>query len=135
MWFSFSSAFPQSNCLSALKPSSQSTTAQVILPSYVKSITSTTNPFVKHCVKLRNSSSYRHSHGSVLLVGTTPLSSLSTFYLIPRPGLDLEFSSATCLVTFFTQSSSADSITIQGVMLLVVPGYIGVAADDVSVCH
>nr|GEU30643.1 tRNA/rRNA methyltransferase (SpoU) family protein [Tanacetum cinerariifolium] len=79
MWFSFSSVFPQSNSLSALKPSSQSTTAQVILPSHVKSITSTTNPFVKHCVKLRNSSSYRHSHGSVLLVGTTPLREIYNF--------------------------------------------------------
>ncbi|XP_039062356.1 uncharacterized tRNA/rRNA methyltransferase YsgA-like isoform X1 [Hibiscus syriacus] len=43
------------------------------LPSHVKSITSTSNPFVKHCLKLKNSSSYRHSHASVLVVGTTPL--------------------------------------------------------------
>ncbi|PKI61453.1 hypothetical protein CRG98_018136 [Punica granatum] len=38
-----------------------------------KLITSTSNPFVKHCVKLRQSPSYRHSHGSVLVVGTTPI--------------------------------------------------------------
>jgi hypothetical protein len=43
------------------------------LPSHVKSITSTSNPFVKHCLKLRHSSSYRHSHGSVLVVGATPI--------------------------------------------------------------
>lgn len=43
------------------------------LPSHVEIITSTANPFVKHCVKLRDSSSYRHSHGSVLLVGSTPI--------------------------------------------------------------
>ncbi|XP_038689751.1 uncharacterized tRNA/rRNA methyltransferase slr1673-like isoform X2 [Tripterygium wilfordii] len=43
------------------------------LPSHVESITSTSNPFVKHCLKLRNSSSYRHSHGSVLVVGATPI--------------------------------------------------------------
>lgn len=43
------------------------------LPSHVKSITSTSNPFVKHCHKLRQSSSYRHRHGSVLVVGATPI--------------------------------------------------------------
>lgn len=43
------------------------------LPSHVKSITSTSNPFVKHCLKLRQSSSYRHSHRSALVVGTTPI--------------------------------------------------------------
>lgn len=45
------------------------------LPYHVKSITSPSNPFVKHCLKLRHSSSYRHSHASVLVVGTTPLRS------------------------------------------------------------
>ncbi|KAK9231458.1 hypothetical protein WN943_021693 [Citrus x changshan-huyou] len=44
------------------------------LPYHVKNITSTSNPFVKHCLKLRQSSSYRHSHGSALVVGTTPIS-------------------------------------------------------------
>ncbi|KAG8383623.1 hypothetical protein BUALT_Bualt04G0033300 [Buddleja alternifolia] len=44
------------------------------LPPNVKSITSTSNPFVKHCVKLRQSSSYRHLNGSVLVVGSTPVS-------------------------------------------------------------
>ncbi|XP_042028867.1 uncharacterized tRNA/rRNA methyltransferase YsgA-like isoform X3 [Salvia splendens] len=43
------------------------------LPPNVNSIISTSNPFVKHCVKLRQSSSYRHLHGMVLVVGTTPL--------------------------------------------------------------
>lgn len=43
------------------------------LPYHVKNITSTSNPFVKHCLKLRQSSSYRHSHGSALVVGTTPI--------------------------------------------------------------
>ncbi|XP_057492095.1 uncharacterized protein LOC130777695 [Actinidia eriantha] len=49
------------------------------LPPHVKSITSTSNPFVKHCVKLRLSSSYRHSHGSVLVVGTTPVREIYKF--------------------------------------------------------
>lgn len=49
------------------------------LPSHVKTITSTSNPFVKHCLKLRQSSSYRHSHGSVLLVGSTPIRELCRF--------------------------------------------------------
>ncbi|OWM66196.1 uncharacterized protein LOC116199658 isoform X1 [Punica granatum] len=44
-----------------------------------KLITSTSNPFVKHCVKLRQSPSYRHSHGSVLVVGTTPIRELNSF--------------------------------------------------------
>jgi len=38
-----------------------------------KLITSASNPFVKHCLKLRNNSSYRRSHASVLVVGTTPI--------------------------------------------------------------
>ncbi|XP_071913832.1 uncharacterized protein [Coffea arabica] len=49
------------------------------LPCHVKSITSTSNPFVKHCLKLRQSSSYRHSHGSVILVGSTPIRELYRF--------------------------------------------------------
>ncbi|XP_022739711.1 uncharacterized protein LOC111291871 [Durio zibethinus] len=43
------------------------------LTAHVKSITSTSNPFVKHCLKLKNSSSYRHSNGSALVVGTTSI--------------------------------------------------------------
>ncbi|XP_024978426.1 uncharacterized protein LOC112515742 [Cynara cardunculus var. scolymus] len=95
MWLS-SSSFPQSSPLFLCKqhlhsslsliqpPKSQNgdpkeATPSKILPFHVKSITSTSNPFVKHCVKLRNSSSYRHSHGSVLLVGTTPLREMYNF--------------------------------------------------------
>lgn len=47
--------------------------AKFHLPSHVNSITSTSNPFIKHCVKLRHSSSYRHSRSSALVVGTTPI--------------------------------------------------------------
>ncbi|CBI40848.3 unnamed protein product, partial [Vitis vinifera] len=49
------------------------------LPSHVKSITSPSNPFVKHCFKLRHSSSYRYSHGSALVVGTTPIREIYKF--------------------------------------------------------
>ncbi|XP_021728219.1 uncharacterized protein LOC110695273 [Chenopodium quinoa] len=49
-------------------------------PPTAKSITSTSNPFVKHCVKLRQSSSYRHSHGSVLVVGTTLIREIHEFH-------------------------------------------------------
>lgn len=38
-----------------------------------KKITSTSNPFVKHCVKLRQSSSYRRSCGTAVVVGITPI--------------------------------------------------------------
>ncbi|KAI3932103.1 hypothetical protein MKW92_011835 [Papaver armeniacum] len=37
------------------------------LPSNVDFISSPANPFVKHCLKLRQSSSYRHSHSSVIV--------------------------------------------------------------------
>ncbi|CAI0419762.1 unnamed protein product [Linum tenue] len=49
------------------------------LPAHVKSITSTSNPFVRHCVKLSRSSPYRHSHGSTLVVGTTPIREISKY--------------------------------------------------------
>ncbi|XP_057964924.1 uncharacterized protein LOC131155665 isoform X2 [Malania oleifera] len=48
-------------------------------PSHVKTITSPSNPFVKHCLKLRHSSSYRHFHGSALVVGTTPIREIYRF--------------------------------------------------------
>lgn len=51
------------------------------LPSHVNFISSTANPFVKHCVKLHKSSSYRHSHSSVLVVGTTPIRYFSNYFL------------------------------------------------------
>ncbi|CAA0812534.1 Exostosin family protein [Striga hermonthica] len=50
------------------------------LPPKVSVITSTSNPFVKHCVKLRQSSSYRHVHGSVLVVGTTIIVEIFRFH-------------------------------------------------------
>ncbi|RZS19068.1 hypothetical protein BHM03_00051417, partial [Ensete ventricosum] len=42
-------------------------------------ITSASNPFVKHCVKLRLSSSYRLSCGSALVVGLTPILEICRF--------------------------------------------------------
>ncbi|AEE86864.1 putative 23S rRNA (adenosine(1067)-2'-O)-methyltransferase [Arabidopsis thaliana] len=59
--------------------SDKSPANRVSLPSHVNSITSTTNPFVKHCLKLRQSSSYRHAHGSVLVVGTIPIREVCMF--------------------------------------------------------
>ncbi|PIN05861.1 SpoU rRNA Methylase family protein [Handroanthus impetiginosus] len=57
------------------------------LPSNVETITSTSNPFVKHCVKLRQNSSYRHSHGLVLVVSSTPIREIYSFHktLLKRP--------------------------------------------------
>ncbi|XP_010254590.1 PREDICTED: uncharacterized protein LOC104595531 isoform X2 [Nelumbo nucifera] len=49
------------------------------LPSHLKFISSPSNPFVKHCVKLRQSSSYRHLHRSALVVGTTPIREILEF--------------------------------------------------------
>ncbi|KAJ3674659.1 hypothetical protein LUZ60_005275 [Juncus effusus] len=42
-------------------------------------ITSVSNPLVKHCVKLRLSSSYRRSTDSVLIVGLTPILEICKF--------------------------------------------------------
>ncbi|XP_028245453.1 uncharacterized protein LOC114423045 isoform X1 [Glycine soja] len=44
-----------------------------------KPITSVSNPFVKHCLKLRNSSSYRRSHASAIVVGATPIREICRF--------------------------------------------------------
>ncbi|WOG84466.1 hypothetical protein DCAR_0103649 [Daucus carota subsp. sativus] len=49
------------------------------LPKHVKLITSPSNPFVKHCLKLRQNSSYRHLHASVLVVGSTPIREICLF--------------------------------------------------------
>ncbi|KAG5529631.1 hypothetical protein RHGRI_030121 [Rhododendron griersonianum] len=72
----------------ARESESSAPAAAVHLPSHVKSITSTSNPFVKHCVKLRLSSSYRHQHRSVLVVGSTPIREIYKFYesMQERPG-------------------------------------------------
>ncbi|ESQ53278.1 hypothetical protein EUTSA_v10025567mg [Eutrema salsugineum] len=59
--------------------SDKSPATRVSLPSHVNSITSTSNPFIKHCLKLRQSSSYRHAHGSVLVVGDIPIREVCMF--------------------------------------------------------
>ncbi|CAL9228451.1 unnamed protein product [Arabidopsis halleri] len=61
--------------------SDKSPATRVSLPSHVNSITSTSNPFVKHCLKLRQSSSYRHAHGSVLVVGAIPIREVCMFQM------------------------------------------------------
>ncbi|XP_061368357.1 uncharacterized protein LOC133311343 [Gastrolobium bilobum] len=60
-------------------PQEQRTSHDVTGDGKSKLITSASNPFVKHCVKLRNSSSYRRSHGSALLVGATPIREICRF--------------------------------------------------------
>ncbi|KAJ0252392.1 hypothetical protein HA466_0131870 [Hirschfeldia incana] len=62
-----------------LSDKSPATKTKVSLPSHVNSITSTSNPFVKHCLKLRQSASYRHAHGSVLVVGAIPIREVCMF--------------------------------------------------------
>ncbi|CAL5373890.1 unnamed protein product [Camellia sinensis] len=62
--------------------SSSSSSSWVVgfpLAGDVKFISSTSNPFVKHCLKLRLSSSYRHSHASALVVGSTPIREIYRF--------------------------------------------------------
>ncbi|KAG2409073.1 hypothetical protein LR48_Vigan01g146200 [Vigna angularis] len=59
-----------------------------------KLITSASNPFVKHCVKLRNSSSYRRAHASALVVGATPIREICRF----QESLQDESVSMDCLI-------------------------------------
>ncbi|KAG9441919.1 hypothetical protein H6P81_017773 [Aristolochia fimbriata] len=51
-------------------------------PPKVGFISSTSNPFVKHCLKLRQSSSYRQSQGSAVVVGITPIKEISQLQLL-----------------------------------------------------
>ncbi|KAI4325865.1 hypothetical protein MLD38_031229 [Melastoma candidum] len=79
----------------------------------VDHISSVSNPFVKHCVRLRCSSSHRRSHRSLLLVGTTPIREVRDYGNLEADGASLidcllvreenqvpaEFaSSATCVI-------------------------------------
>nr|XP_007156459.1 hypothetical protein PHAVU_003G287700g [Phaseolus vulgaris]ESW28453.1 hypothetical protein PHAVU_003G287700g [Phaseolus vulgaris] len=59
-----------------------------------KLITSPSNPFVKHCLKLRNSSSYRRAHASALVVGATPIREIRRF----QESLQDESVSMDCLI-------------------------------------
>lgn len=61
------------------KPQDFSGFSAIPLPPHVQSITSTSNPFVKHCLKLRNNPSYRHTHGSALVVGSTPIREICVY--------------------------------------------------------
>lgn len=70
------------SCAAEIDDNRQSPVRILPLPNHVKTITSSSNPFVKHCVKLRQSSSYRHSHGSVLLVGSTPIRSWKALFFL-----------------------------------------------------
>lgn len=49
---------------------------EVRLAAHVRHLSSVANPFVKHVVKLRQSSSYRHTSGSLVLIGDVPLREL-----------------------------------------------------------
>uniref|UniRef100_A0A0A0L5K1 tRNA/rRNA methyltransferase SpoU type domain-containing protein n=1 Tax=Cucumis sativus TaxID=3659 RepID=A0A0A0L5K1_CUCSA len=72
-------SFPKSKLSSINIAEAIDFTGRIPLPSHVKAITSISNPFVKHCVKLRFSSSYRHFHGSVVVVGATPIREICKF--------------------------------------------------------
>eukprot|EP00897_Mesotaenium_endlicherianum_P008739 jgi/Mesen1/7894/ME000420S07041 len=43
------------------------------VPDHVERISSANNPFIKHCVKLRQSGSYRRENNALLVVGEVPL--------------------------------------------------------------
>lgn len=73
-------SFPKSKLSSINQAEAIDFAGRISLPSHVKAITSTSNPFVKHCVKLRFSSSYRHFYGSVLVVGATPIREICQFH-------------------------------------------------------
>ncbi|KAF3795856.1 putative tRNA/rRNA methyltransferase [Nymphaea thermarum] len=58
-------------------------------PAHIESISSTTNPFVKHCLKLRQSSKYRYSSASAIVVGLTPIREIFTFHGIKNKERDI----------------------------------------------
>lgn len=43
------------------------------IPAHVHTITSPANAYIRHCVQVRQSRSYRDAANSVLVVGGTPL--------------------------------------------------------------
>ncbi|XP_072956128.1 uncharacterized protein [Typha angustifolia] len=73
------------------------TASKLPLPSHWqkdKQITSVSNPLVKHCVKLRLSSSYRRSCRSLVVVGLTPILEICSFQKLK----DDEVSILDCLI-------------------------------------
>ncbi|XP_077220383.1 tRNA/rRNA methyltransferase (SpoU) family protein [Tasmannia lanceolata] len=64
----------------------RTTNEREFVPRHVDHITSPSNPFVKHCLKLRQSSSYRHSRGSTLVIGLTPILEISRFLKFKEEG-------------------------------------------------
>lgn len=56
-----------------MEASSMVVCEEVRLAAHVRHLSSVANPFVKHVVKLRQSSSYRHTSGSLVLIGDVPL--------------------------------------------------------------
>ncbi|RAL43922.1 hypothetical protein DM860_014058 [Cuscuta australis] len=73
--FQFKPINPSCCCSSSSKVLQKTIT----LPHHVTSISSTSNPFVKHCYKLLTGSSYRLLHGVVVVVGSTPIREICRF--------------------------------------------------------
>ncbi|CAG9466127.1 unnamed protein product [Pedinophyceae sp. YPF-701] len=51
-------------------------------PAHVEEVTSTKNPYVKHCVKLRRNATYRADSGTALLTGLAPIRELAAAGLL-----------------------------------------------------
>lgn len=113
------------SCAAEIDDNRQNPVRILPLPNHVKTITSSSNPFVKHCVKLRQSSSYRHSHGSVLLVGSTPIRSWKAFFLLLLFPLDYFCS----LVVYSNEFSVLYSFFGQYMYI-----YILISMWEISVC-
>ncbi|XP_049932897.1 uncharacterized protein LOC126409933 [Nymphaea colorata] len=58
-------------------------------PAHIDSISSTTNSFVKHCLKLRQSSKYRYSSASAIVIRLTPIREIFMFHGIKNKERDI----------------------------------------------
>ncbi|KAG8383627.1 hypothetical protein BUALT_Bualt04G0033700 [Buddleja alternifolia] len=103
------------------------------LPPNVKSITSTSNPFVKHCVKLRQSSSYRHLNGSVLVVGPTPVREICKFHetLSDRPVIECLFVLENCDIPEEIGDNSAHIVRVNSEVIKKISGVQSVDSVEV----
>ncbi|KAK8961628.1 hypothetical protein KSP40_PGU003277 [Platanthera guangdongensis] len=93
-------------------------------------LSSSSNPFVKHCVKLRLSSSYRRSQGSALVVGLTPIMEVCRFWQLNSG----ELSNIECLLLLdgmeIPEMLNLPSISIVHVSLHVIKKLSGVQSVD-----
>ncbi|XP_057783904.1 uncharacterized protein LOC131001521 [Salvia miltiorrhiza] len=103
------------------------------LPPNVKTITSTSNLFVKHCVKLRQSSSYRHLHGMVLVVGITPVREIYSSHMSEsaRPIIECLFVVGNCSLPEEMDSKAVHVVEVSSEVMKKISGIQSVDSVEV----